>query len=81
MNIGQPERLLPKLQTCNNMYITDVKLHHFGTGIAQSSLRAYAGMNLDNFVFIKYLRVLIWKSGDLFVGMSYKKRKERKYYD
>ena len=63
------------------MYITDVKLHHFGTGIAQSSLRAYAGMNLDNFVFIKYLRVLIWKSGDLFVGMSSKKRKERKYYD
>ncbi|MBN4079781.1 SpoVG family protein [bacterium AH-315-C08] len=63
------------------MNITAVKIYPFDTGNVQRSLRAYADVTLDDFVVIKGFRVLVGKSGDLFVGMPSKKGKDGKYYD
>lgn len=63
------------------MNITAVKIYPFDTGNAQSSMRAYADITLDNFVVIKGFRIMVTKSGGLFVGMPSKKGKDGKYYD
>ncbi|MFT4577545.1 MAG: DNA-binding cell septation regulator SpoVG [Nitrospinales bacterium] len=81
MILGQAERALTRLQTCNTMNITAVKKYTFDTGKVQTSLRAYAEVTLADFVAIKGFRVLVGKSGDLFVGMPFKKGKDGKYYD
>jgi|SaaInlStandDraft_5_1057022.scaffolds.fasta_scaffold169980_2 stage V sporulation protein G len=64
-----------------NMNITTVKIYPFDTGNAQSSLRAYADVTLNDFLVIKGFRVLVTKSGGLFVGMPSKMGKDGKYYD
>lgn len=69
------------MQTCNNMNITSIKIYPFDTGNAQSSLRAYADVILDDLVLIKGFRILASKSGGLFIGMPSKKGKDDKYYD
>ncbi len=81
MSIGQAERLLTGYKFATNMNITAVKIYPFDTGNAQSSLRAYADVTLDDFVVIKGFRVLVTKSGGLFVGMPSKMGKDGKYYD
>jgi stage V sporulation protein G len=81
MPTGQAERRLSRLQNCKNMNITTVKIYPFDTGNAQSSLRAYADVTLDDYLVIKGFRVLVTKSGGLFVGMPSKKGKDGKYYD
>jgi stage V sporulation protein G len=63
------------------MNITAVKIYPFDTGNAQSSLRAYADVTLDDFIVLKGFRVLVTKSGGLFVGMPSKMGKDGKYYD
>jgi DNA-binding cell septation regulator SpoVG len=47
----------------------------------QNSLRAYADVTLDDFIVLKGFRILVGKSGGLFVGMLSKKGKDGKYYD
>lgn len=63
------------------MNITSIKIYPFDTGNAQSSLRAYADVILDDLVLIKGFRILASKSGGLFIGMPSKKGKDDKYYD
>ena len=63
------------------MNITAVKIYPFDTGNAQSSLRAYADVTLDDFIVLKGFRVLVTKTGGLFVGMPSKMGKDGKYYD
>lgn len=63
------------------MNITTVKIYPFDTGNVQSSLRAYADVTLDDFIVLKGFRILVGKSGGLFVGMPSKKGKDGKYYD
>ncbi len=63
------------------MNITAVKIYPFDTGNLQSSLRAYADVTLDDFLVLKGFRILVGKSGGLFVGMPSKKGKDGKYYD
>ena len=81
MNIGQPERLLPRLKTYNKMNITAVKIYPFNTCNAQTSFRAYVDMSLDDFVVIKGFRLLVGKYDDLFGGIVSKKGKDVKYHD
>ena len=38
-------------------------------------------MTLDDFIVLKGFRILVWKTGGLFVGMPSKKGKDGKYYD
>jgi len=57
------------------------KYIHFDTGNVQNSLRAYADVTLDDFIVLKGFRILVGKSGGLFVGMPSKKGKDGKYYD
>ena len=63
------------------MNITTVKTYPFDTSNVQSSLRAYADVTLNDFLVIKGFRVLVTKSGGLFVGMPSKMGKDGKYYD
>jgi DNA-binding cell septation regulator SpoVG len=41
-------------------------------------LAAYADATLDDFIVLKGFRILVGKSGGLFVGMPYKKRQRWK---
>jgi DNA-binding cell septation regulator SpoVG len=63
------------------MNITTVKIYPFDTGNVQILLRAYADVTLDDFIVLKGFRILVWKTGGLFVGMPSKKGKDGKYYD
>lgn len=63
------------------MNITFIKIYPFDTGIHQSSLRAYADVILDDLLVIKGFKILVSKSGGLFIGMPSKKGKDGKYYD
>ena len=63
------------------MNITFIKIYPFDTGFHQTSLRAYADVVLDDLLVIKGFKVLVAKSGSLFVGMPSKKGKDGKYYD
>ncbi len=63
------------------MKISSIKIYPFDTGIAQSSIRAYADVILENLVVIKGFRILASKSGGVFIGMPSKKGKDGKYYD
>ena len=63
------------------MNITFIKIYPFETGFHQSSLRAYADVILDDLLVIKGFKILVGKSGSLFIGMPSKKGKDGKYYD
>lgn len=63
------------------MNITSIKIYPFDTGIQQSSLRAYADVVFDDFLLIKGFKILVSKSGGLFIGMPSKKGKDGKYYN
>jgi len=63
------------------MNITFIKIYPFDSGIHQSSLRAYADVILDDLLVIKGFKILVGKSGGLFIGMPSKKGKDGKYYD
>ncbi|MBC8283815.1 MAG: septation protein SpoVG family protein [Nitrospinae bacterium] len=63
------------------MNITSIKIYPFDAGIPQSSLRAYADVVLDDLLVIKGFKVLVAKSGGLFIGMPSQKGKDGKYYD
>ena len=63
------------------MNITFIKIYPFDSGIHQSSLRAYADVVLDDLLVIKGFKILVGKSGGLFIGMPSKKGKDGKYYD
>ena len=63
------------------MNITFIKIYPFDNGIHQSSLRAYADVILDDLLVIKGFKILVGKSGGLFIGMPSKKGKDNKYYD
>ena len=63
------------------MNITFIKIYPFDSGIHQSSLRAYVDVILDDLLVIKGFKILVGKSGSLFIGMPSKKGKDGKYYD
>jgi len=63
------------------MNITFIIFYQFDTGIHQSVLRAYGDVILDDFLVIKGFKILVVKSGGLFLGMPSKKGKDGKYYD
>jgi stage V sporulation protein G len=63
------------------MNITYIKIFPFDTDISQSSLKAYADVILDDLLVIKGFKILVGKSGGLFIGMPSKKGKDGKYYD
>ena len=63
------------------MKITFIKIYKFDNGIHQSALRAYADVILDDLLVIKGFKILVGKSGGLFIGMPSKKGKDNKYYD
>ena len=63
------------------MKITEIKIYPFDLGTSESSLRAYIDVVLDGLVLIKGFRVLVSKSGGLFIGMPSKIGKDGKYYD
>ena len=63
------------------MNITFIKIYPFDNGIHQSSLRAYADVIFDDLLVIKGFKILVGKSGGLFIGMPSKKGKDGKYYD
>ena len=63
------------------MNITYIKIFPFDTNISQSSLKAYADVILDDLLVIKGFKILVGKSGGLFIGTPSKKGKDNKYYD
>ena len=63
------------------MTITEVKIYPFDTGEPDSSMRAYADVTLDQAILIKGFRVMVSKSGGLFVGLPSKRGKDGKFYD
>ena len=63
------------------MNITFIKIYPFDTDISQSSLKAYADVILDDLLVIKGFKILVGKSGGLFIDMLSKKGKDGKYYD
>ena len=63
------------------MNITFIKIYPFHTDISQRSLKAYADVILDDLLVIKGFKILVGKSGGLFIGMPSKKGKDGKYYD
>ena len=63
------------------MNITSIKIYPFDTAIHQSSIRAYADVVFDDLLLIKGFKILVAKSGGLFIGMPSKKGKDGKYYD
>ena len=63
------------------MKITAIKIYPFDFGSSQSPLRAYADVVLDDLILIKGFRIMVSKSGGLFVGIPSKKGKDGKYYD
>ena len=63
------------------MNITFIKIYPFDTDMHQSALRAYADVILDDLIVIKGFKILVGKSGGLFIGMPSKKGKDGKYYD
>jgi len=62
------------------MNITFIKIYPFDSCIHQSSLRAYADVILDDLLVIKEFKILLGKSGGLFIGMPSKKVKDGKCY-
>ena len=58
-----------------------LKNYPFDIGIYQSVLRAYADVALDDLLVIKRFKILVGKSGGLFIDMLSKKGKDGKYYD
>ena len=60
------------------MNVTFIKIYPFDTGIQESSLRACADVVFDDFLLIKGFKILISKSGGLFIGMPSKKGKDGK---
>ena len=63
------------------MNITSIKIYPFDTGIQQSSLKAYADVVFDDILLIKGFKILISKSGGLFIGMPSNKGKDGNYYN
>ena len=63
------------------MVITFIKIYPFDTDIPKSSLKAYADVVIDDLLVLKGFKVLVAKSGGLFIGMPSKKGKDGKYYD
>ena len=63
------------------MNITSIKIYPFDNAIHQGSIRAYADVVFDDLLVIKGFKILVAKSGGLFVGMPSKKGKDGNYYD
>ena len=63
------------------MIITAVKIYPFDSGQPDSSMRAYADVIFNNVILIKAFRVLISKTGVLFVGFPSQKRKDGQFRD
>ena len=57
------------------MNITFIKIYPFDTDISQSSLKAYADVILDDLLVIKGFKILVGKSGGLFIVCHRKKEK------
>ena len=57
------------------MNITFIKIYPFDSGIHQSSLRAYVDVILDDLLVIKGFKILVGKSGGLFIVCHRKKEK------
>ena len=63
------------------MTITAVKIYPFDSGKVDSSMRAYADVIFNDVILIKGFRVLISKTGGLFVGFPSQKNKNERYRD
>ena len=63
------------------MIITAVKIYPFDSGEADSSMRAYADVIFNDVILIKGFRVLISKTGGLFVGFPSQKGKDGQFRD
>ncbi len=63
------------------MIITEVKIYPFDSGEADSFLRAYADVTINQVLLIKGFRVLATHKGGLFVGFPSRKGKDGKFYD
>ena len=63
------------------MEISSIKIYPFDTGTPQSSLRGYADVVLDDLIVIKGFRILVSKSGGLFISLPSKKGKDGKFYE
>ena len=57
------------------MNITFIKIYPFNTGVHQSALITYADVIWDDLLVIKGFKILVGKSGGLFIGMPSKKEK------
>ena len=63
------------------MIITAVKIYPFDSGEPDSSMRAYADVIFNDVILIKGFRILISKTGGLFVGFPSQKCKNGRYRD
>ena len=63
------------------MIITAVKIYPFDSGEPDSSMRAYVDVIFNNLILIKGFRVLISKTGVLFVGFPSQKCKDGQFRD
>ena len=63
------------------MIITAVKIYPFDSGEVDSSMRAYADVIFNDVILIKGFRVLISKTGGLFVGFPSQKGKDGQFRD
>ena len=63
------------------MIITAVKIYPFDSGKVDSSMRAYADVIFNNVILIKGFRVLISKTGGLFIGFPSQKGKDGQFRD
>ena len=63
------------------MTITAVKIYPFDSGEVDSSMRAYADVIFNNLILIKGFRVLISKTGGLFIGFPSQKGKDGQFRD
>ena len=63
------------------MIITAVKIYPFDSGEPDSSMKAYADVTFNDVVLIKGFRVLISKTGGLFVGFPSQKDKNGQFRD
>ena len=63
------------------MTITAVQIYPFDSGEPDSSMRAYADVIFNDLILIKGFRVLISKTGGLFVGFPSQKGKDGQFRD
>jgi stage V sporulation protein G len=63
------------------MTITAVKIYPFDSGKPDSSMRAYADVIFNDVILIKGFRLLISKTGGLFIGFPSQKGKNGQFRD